>query len=103
MSKEQNDKVIQANNLKREISELEYFLTTVDPYKQVQRGSGTWDVNAILKKKINIFYSVFGSRWFGCGTHEQNIVVPPALIDDLYFKARSLKQLKEAQLSDLFK
>lgn len=75
-------KVLQkAKKLDKEINELEYFLHTVTRYNDSI--SGITSVKVFMKQSIVKKVSFFGSRFFGCGTHEQEIQVPNRLRNDL--------------------
>lgn len=41
------------------------------------------NIDAIIKVKTTKEFSVFASRWFGCGTHKEEIEVPASILDDL--------------------
>lgn len=84
------------NDLQKSISELEYFLLVFDANKNVVRGSGSKDINGILKIKTTTSISILGSRWFGIGSHKTDLEIPFDLIDPIeqVFKERldSLKR-----------
>lgn len=84
-SKEQPmEKLKQATNLQDQIRELDHFLHTINPHWNVQRGSGSWDIDVVLKTRTEKQLSIFASRWFGIGTHKSEIRIPNTILDELY-------------------
>jgi hypothetical protein len=92
------DKLRKANELKAKIEELDEFLKTINPRWNVQRGSGLWDINVVLKTKSHESFSIFGSRWFGLGTRNDEVRIPNTVIDELY----QVFQKKRNQLQKTF-
>lgn len=90
-----------ANALEKDIKELEHFLYTVVEYDK--NSSITPVTNVIMKKKINIEYSLLGSRFFGCGTHKQEIKIPNELRNVIIELARKRKEELEVEFKALFK
>lgn len=95
------EKIETVNKLVNQIKELHYFLITTEPLWNVQRGSGSYDINSLIKVKTVKTFSIFASRWFGCGTHKSEIEVPNTLIESLHSNAKALKDKLEKQLNDL--
>lgn len=89
------DKLQLINKLAEEIRDLEHFIHTLDIGKPEKRGNGLFDTNAIITKKELKSVSIFGSRYFGAGTHEQSITVPNTMIIDLVKLAKT--QLRALQ------
>ena len=75
---------LKANKLQEEIDKIEYFLKTIDPDKNVKRGSGEWDIDVVIKTKTTKEFSILGSRWFGLGSHKEEIEFPNELMFSLY-------------------
>jgi hypothetical protein len=83
------------NTLYKEISELKYFLTTLDS-RQVIRGDGFKDILSFIKIETVTKVSIFGSRRFGCGSHKSTIQVPDSMIPEIVSLAKDrLKQLQD--------
>lgn len=80
------NKITKINNLTESINELKHFLFTVDSSKNIRRGIGD-DINCVLKIKTDKSFSIFGSRWYGCGTAKQEIPVPNELVGELEYLA----------------
>lgn len=69
-----------ANKLVSDIADLRYFI------KSIQDTTGSnFDTNRklILTVKTKKEYLLFGSHFFGCGSHEQEIKVPQSIIDQI--------------------
>ena len=91
----QNSNLETAKELAKEISDLEYFIMTMDA-KQVERGSGKKDISAFVNIKTTKEYSIFGYRLFGCGSHASTIIVPDTVIVEITLASKvRLENLKE--------
>ena len=101
MKDQQQETIAEINQLQKDIRDLDYFIMTVDPYKNVQRGNGSFDINCVLKKKEDISYSIFGSRWIGMGHHEKEIQIPNTMVKNLNNLAQQLMLSKQKKLNEL--
>ena len=101
MEKTLTPTILHINKLNESIRKLKYFISAVDPGKNIQRGSGSYDIRSIIKVKAEKSYSIFCSRWYGCGTHESEIPVPNELIDELQSLAIERLRTLESELSSL--
>lgn len=97
------EKIYRINELNDSIHKLDYFINTVDPEMNIQRGSGSFDINAIIKIKMVKSFSIFASRYYGCGTRNQEIPVPNELIEELNILVRKRRDTLNAELKDLLK
>ena len=88
-----NKKLERANYLSEEIKKLEYFLVAVIDFDE-RYYHGKTDVKVIMKKKVSEKISLLGSRYFGCGTHVQEIEIPN-------FIRNGLIKLSEQRLHEL--
>jgi hypothetical protein len=61
-----------ANALQKEIKELEHFLYTVVKYDKDSAAIPSTKI--LMKRKITVENSLFGTRYFGCGTHMQEYI-----------------------------
>jgi hypothetical protein len=68
-----------ANELEKEIKEIEYFLTTLGITDKKHSKFKSAFISIENKKTI----SLFGSRYFGYGSHNSNIIIPSVLLEDL--------------------
>ena len=98
-----NKTVEKINIINKEIQELEVFTDAVCPLANIQRGSGSWDINALLKVKTEKYFSLFASRWWGMGTTRIEINVPNMLIDELYLLTHQKLERKKEQLQSLLR
>jgi len=89
-----------ANALQKEIEELEHFLYTVTKFDK--KIAAIPSVNAIMKKEVKVEVSVLGSRFFGCGTHVQNIFIPNSIRNAFIELAEKHKQELEAEFKACF-
>jgi hypothetical protein len=95
-----NEKLEKANKLQKEINELENFLMAVTRFDK--ECGGIPSVNVIMTKVANVKVSIFGSRYFGCGTHTQTVLVPNQVRNDLLEWVNNRLHEKENELSILF-
>lgn len=94
-----NEKLETAKELAKEISDLEYFIQTLDA-KQVVRGNGKKDISAYVNVKITKEFSIFGYRVFGMGSHVSTIPVPDSAILEIVLASKvRLENLKEKYAS----
>lgn len=98
MEKQNNLK--RANALQKDIEDLEYFLHTVVKYDKNSIAKNS--TNVILKNKVIIEYSLFGSRFFGIDYHMKEINIPHELRNDLIKLAEKRKKELEAELNECF-
>jgi hypothetical protein len=89
-----------ANRLNEGIKELEYFIQTVDPEKNIIRDSGQKDIGMILKIKKEKLVSIFGERWIGYNTHKSEIVIPNEMVADIQNLAIVRKLQLEKELKE---
>ncbi len=83
------------------ISEINNFLRVIDPDKNLKRGSGSWDINAIFKIETINKFKIFGSRWFGLGVSRQEINIPNELIDILHSEVLKYKIELQEELKSI--
>jgi len=69
-----NEKLEKANYLQEEIRKLEHFLSIVVTFDE--KSMAIPSTNVLMTKKVDVKISPFGSRFFGIGTHIQEIEVP---------------------------
>lgn len=82
-----------ANQIRQDLKELEYFAENINC---------CWgNTKMVVKRKCEVKYSVFGSRYFGWGTHEQEIKVPNKLIAHMDAAVVAWKADLELQLEEL--
>jgi hypothetical protein len=93
--------IAEINQLHKDIRDLDYFIMAVDPYKNVERGDGSFDIKCVLKKKEQVSYSIFGSRWIGMGHHEKEIAIPNTMVKNLNNLAQQLMLQKQNKLKQL--
>lgn len=74
-------KLDKANELKTQIDELEQFLFVVTKFDKNEKSIPS--VNCFVSKKVKTEISIIGSRYFGIGTHEQTVIVPNMLRNNL--------------------
>ena len=94
------DKIIKINNLKTQADKIRRFLTACKSSANVERGFG-WDIDAIIKIKTEKSFSIFCSRWFGCGSHKQEIDVPNELIEELEHLAEKRLAIVNQELDSI--
>jgi len=91
-----NKKLERANFLSEEIKKLEYFLVAVVPFDEKYNNSKS-NTKVIMKKKVSEKISLLGSRYFGGGTHVQEVEIPNFLRNDLIRLAgQRLDELKNS-------
>jgi hypothetical protein len=96
MSKE---KLETAKDLAKEISDLEYFIETLDA-KQVIRGSGKRDISAFINIDTKKEFCILGFRLFGMGSQHSSVIVPDSVIVEIILSAKvRLENLKEKYAS----
>jgi len=76
-----NEKLEKANYLQEEIKKLEYFLTAVVRFDE--KSMAIPSVNVLMTKKVEVKISLLGSRYFGSGTHIQEIEVPNQIVTSI--------------------
>lgn len=101
MEQEKQSTILKINELNGSIRKLKYFITTVDPDHNVRRGSGSYDIDAVLKVKTDKSFSILGSRWIGFGSHEAEINVPNDLIEELQQLAKNRLNALQQELDSL--
>lgn len=89
-----------ANALKKDIEQLEHFLFTVVKYDK--NSAAIPSTNVIMKKKVTTECSLFGTRFFGCGTHMQEINIPNELRNAVIELAQKRKEELEAEFKACF-
>lgn len=89
-----------ANALQKEIKELEHFLYTVVEYDK--NSAAIPSTNVIMKKKVTVECSLFGTRFFGCGTHMQEINIPNELRNAMIELAEKRKEELDAEFKACF-
>lgn len=90
-----NEKLELANELSKEIKELEYFITTLDA-KQIERWNGRKDISAFLNVKTTREFSIKGFRLFGMGSHVSTYICPDTVIKEIVLASKiRLENLKE--------
>lgn len=94
-----NRKLDRANKLSEEIKELNYFLTTVIEFDE--KDLGVESTRVFMTKKVKTSISLFGSRWYGWGTHEQTIKIPDCVRNMIIGYVRSQKEALEKELEEL--
>lgn len=88
------------NKINEGIRALEYFITVVDPDKNIIRGSGQKDIGMVVKIKTEKSFSIFGSRWIGYNTHKSEIEIPNELVADIQTLAIVRKLHLERELKE---
>lgn len=91
------ENLIRANELEKEIKEVKYFLTTIGNTSKEFEEHKIAFVNIETKRTI----SFFGSRSFGCGSHNSNIVIPNVTLDLLVNAIKYRLHLLEVELDNL--
>lgn len=82
-----------ANEIKEELDDLDYFIKNIN---------GRWNETKMFLKIKNTFsYSVFGSRYFGGGSHEKEIKIPSTIIDKITSEAILWKNELENEMRSL--
>ena len=82
-----------ANEIKKELHDLDYFIENIN---------GRWrETKMVLKIKNNFSYSIFGSRYFGGGSHEKEIKIPSKVIDRITAEAILWKNELEKEIESL--
>lgn len=85
--------ITKAKKYKKEIDDLDYFIKNIN---------GRWSqTKMLLKIKRSVKYSIFGSRYFGGGSHEQIIKVPSRVIDKVTSEAIMWKKELEERIKEL--
>ena len=97
MQEDSQNHLDKANELRNDIQELEKFIYTVTEFDK--ESSAIPAVNVLFRKKVEVTCSLFGSRYFGCGTHFQEILIPNELRNQIIELAKNRK----AELEDEFK
>lgn len=92
------EKLTEANLLSAEITELKHFIFVLDVICWRTKSN----TKAIIKKKSTDEFSIFGSRYYGCGTTAQNINVPTTMIPSIVIQAKELLKTKQAEFDALF-
>ena len=69
-----------AERLAKSINDMKYFINTFNEEANIVRGSGSRDINGVVKIQTDKNISIFGSRWFGCGTHKVELELPVGMI-----------------------
>lgn len=95
------DKLEQANKLKADLKDIDLFLFTINPQWDVQRGSGSYDIDVLLKTENQKSFKLFGTRWFGCGTHKSEIRIPNILLVNLYASVVKMRTEIQRQFDEL--
>jgi hypothetical protein len=90
------ENLIRANELERKIKEVNYFLTTIGDSAEHYEHKNFF-INIETSRKI----SLFGSRWFGCGSRDANIVIPGALFDQVVYSCEQYLNLLEKEYEKL--
>lgn len=91
----------QANILKEKIKDIEYFLKVADPEKDVKRGSGYWDITALIKKKVTTRFRLFACRWIGMGHLQEEISIPNELLVVIHREVSNYLETIKKELEDL--
>ncbi len=73
----------QARDLEARISEVKYFLRVFKESVNIRRGNGSRDIEGWITVKRSKKVSIFGSRWFGLGSHTTEIDIPFDLVEVL--------------------
>jgi len=94
------DKLDRAIFLKAQIKELEHFLFVVTEFDEGFKGIPS--VNVFIKKEVEVQFSLLGSRFFGCGTHRQEVKVPDSIRNIVIFKAQEVLDNYKWELEGLF-
>lgn len=96
-----NDKLERAIFLGEEINKLKFFLETVVTFdEKINYQTST---NVFMRQKISTKVSLFGTRYFGCGTDEQEIEVPHTLRNLIIKEAKVRLKEFESELECIFK
>ena len=74
---------------------MKYFLNTFKEEANIVRGSGSRDINGVVKIQTDKKISIFGSRWIGFGHHKVELELPVGMISviEKYGKENELEQL----------
>lgn len=89
MKIENIDKAIQ---LRDEIKDLEHFINRVLNIDEVS----IKHISCGLVKYTETKYTLFGSRYFGLGSHKQEVNIPNTLLNDI----KSISELRLKHLKD---
>lgn len=76
-------KIDKINQLNDQIREIEYAINIFKPEANIIRGSGLKDIQGVIRIQHKSRLSIFGSRWFGWGTHKMEIELPSAMVEDI--------------------
>lgn len=79
---------------------LKNFINIMDSTKNIQRKTG-WDIRGIIRMKKHFAFSIYGSRWFGVGTHKEEIIIPNEMVEDLKQMAINRLNAVEVELKSL--
>lgn len=96
-----SQQILKATSLEREINKLIYFTECISsrlPGKLDKRFSGI-----ILKIQSVTKLSLFGSEYFGCGSHKEEVDIPPSLLGKIHQIALDELQRKQKELQSMFK
>lgn len=94
-----NEKLETAKELAKEISDLEYFIQTLDA-KQVVNGSCKKDVTAFINIDIKKTFSIAGFRLFSFDSDHSTVIVPDSAIVEIVLVSKvRLENLKEKYAS----
>ena len=92
-----------ANEIIREIIEIQNFLNVFDLEKNVKRGSG-FDIQGVIKIEKKTKISVLGKRYFGLGigTNKVEITIPNSLLSAIVIGFNDKLQELEIELKGLW-
>lgn len=90
------ENIERANKLVERVEALENFTRRV-----YDKGYNKARVKMILKVKKTHSYSIFGTRAFWSGRHEQEIQIPPEIFDKVVEEAVLIKKELEDEIKTL--
>jgi hypothetical protein len=90
------EKIKKAQDLQQRIDDINEFLMVFDANHNFRRGDGSKDIRGIVKIKTKKTISIFGTRWFGCGTLKKEIDIPFDMVNGIWAQwLHSLKLLED--------
>lgn len=82
----QDTKLDRANELRTKLREMDYFLDNISARLSDRSDKRYSFLNLISTTKTTkmIELKIFGKLYFGCGSHEKTIIVPPSFCYEIH-------------------
>ncbi len=97
------DKVSRITEISQKIRDIEYAIIIFNRECNIIRGDGSKDIKGIIRIHRKTRVSLFGSRWFGLGTHVKEIELPSTIVDDIETLLIQRRNLLQNELDNLIK